>query len=221
MYCLNPKTGDPIWRAPASCVSSPPVRLACTPSTDWDASWCSTPKTVLASTHSPPSSFPSNCSTPTRTASSWPTTGLIQCLHEVELSQPLVHGKDRKLAAVEAEKPAKKEHGAAGQGRVQKRRLRCTRTQSQEGRQEGGGTSRRRTGKIAGTLGASIDAKSSRHIPCAVSRAFPVCVTVYRSVWVMAGFGADCRLSLRESRRHFRGAKGDFQRPVNAYPSAC
>jgi outer membrane protein assembly factor BamB len=39
------------------------------------------------------------------------SVGLIQCLHEVELPQPLVHGKDRKLAAAEAEKPVKKEHG--------------------------------------------------------------------------------------------------------------
>ncbi len=52
-------------------------------------------------------------------------TGLIQCLHEVEQSEPIVHDKDRKEAAeteqkpaaehkeaTEKEKPAKKEHAA-------------------------------------------------------------------------------------------------------------
>jgi hypothetical protein len=38
--------------------------------------------------------------------------GLIQCLHEVELSRPIEHGKDRKKAVeapAQEEKPAKKE----------------------------------------------------------------------------------------------------------------
>ena len=59
-------------------------------------------------------------------------TGLIQCLHEVEQSEPIVHGKDRKQAAAEAEekpvvkqkeigeeKPAKKEHAAPKERRPQ------------------------------------------------------------------------------------------------------
>jgi outer membrane protein assembly factor BamB len=48
------------------------------------------------------------------------SAGLIQCLHEVEQSQPLMHGNDRKLAAAEAEKPTKKERGAAGQAASKK-----------------------------------------------------------------------------------------------------
>ncbi len=36
------------------------------------------------------------------------SSGLIQCLHEIEQTQPLEHGKQRKQAAAEAEKPAKK-----------------------------------------------------------------------------------------------------------------
>ena len=39
--------------------------------------------------------------------------GLIQCLHEVEQTEPLVHEKDRKLAVAEAEKATKKTRGAA------------------------------------------------------------------------------------------------------------
>lgn len=41
------------------------------------------------------------------------SSGLIQCLHEIEQTQPLEHGKQRKQAAAEAEKPAKKAESAA------------------------------------------------------------------------------------------------------------
>ena len=121
MYCLDVKSGNPLWTAPgiARFVAASQARLYVTDKLGRIVALNAENGTrldALATEEVPIKLF----NTDTDRIFLADNAGLIQCLHEVELSQPLVHGKDRKVAAVEAEKPTKKERGAAGQAAAKK-----------------------------------------------------------------------------------------------------
>jgi outer membrane protein assembly factor BamB len=121
MYCLDVKTGEKLWRAPniRRFVAASQTRVYAADMLGQILvlnAQNGARLDVLATQGVPIKLF----NTDTDRIYLADNAGLIQCLHESELGEPLVHGKERKLAAVEAEKPVKKERGAAAQAAAKK-----------------------------------------------------------------------------------------------------